>query len=1819
MIGKLSNRLTGPWRAARVAIALATVVLMGTVGMSPALADDQPPAPETVQAQPEAESTSPDPEPEPAVEAPAPEPAPAVEPAPAEEAATTEESTAPSGSTPSASGSTGFAAAAAAAATGTLSVNVTITDTNGNPISVVDATVIADYRVNIAYSCSTADCTNTVVSIATPLRDPYYNTRIKETAVTYTPPFTPAPTLAGNMAAGYTINLGTVVAGTNGLIRLDYRVNSQNSSISAGNFFPDGSPITPTVSIASSNAPTVSGSASATWRSYVPTPTLTLATSPAGIINTDTQLTVTPDMTSNCWRLYNGVLRSLPYNLCGKSGQITVQLPTNAVYVAGSGGVYDPIARTVTVSSGPTAWGRVTGAFKVTFPSTAYPTSGPDCVADETFTTVGATYTYLDDTVKIPNPTSRATTVTVGNCAPFAKAVLGKTSRIGGGQYTSNSWAIPTTPAGAYTVRWEVTVRNQGNVPAVATIVDNDLDQADLPVTSVTVGAGGPATIQYTLDDGTTGTVLNATTFVAPTGRRLVAVTATSSSLSGPNIRPTDTGGTPFSLAFFATLSSTATPGTRTNTASATMTYPAHPELGTIVPTGSPSSRTVTLVTPTTPFTIGASNIGATVTGGGVALPGSEVVWTANGAASNVTATTSWTPQYVYLAPLGWNIKPNGATLATAVPGATFSYQTVSYGGQSRQAVIVTWPAPVTGTGSVTLPVLSVKTTPTGTALAGSNTANFFVGDAANVIATAYSNARVIDTTDIDLDGETSDVFSMGTGATTLAASPAIGVTKEICRPNASAPDGCDWIATPGTIVGVPPSATSIKYRITLTNTGNATLSNLVAYDVLPFIGDTGTTTATAGTQRGSTVRETLASVTNVTAGVTLAYSTSTNPPRPEVYSGGTSGGWTDPLAGASSIRATVATLAAQQSQSFIYTASLVGGAADQIACNSVAANAPSLAAIEPSPVCATTQEADLSVQTASRFPLQEGRVGVVPFVVNNGGGSQQAPATVTLTVPTGLTIVDLVVPGWSCTAPSMVGPVDVECQPVKPDASARLLALNVPETIALKVTPASGSGQTDFCIDASITGLINDPQLGNNQVASCSSLFSGTALLTVSKTDGVATASPGDTLIYTVTAANTLVAEGVTGAVVTDALPANLKFVSASDGGVLSGADGAGNGGTVTWPAVNLAAAGTANSSGTNGTGAAGSTITRTVTVQVIPSATGNIVNDAHLTGPDPAAPAQQLTADGSDTDALQRLTITKSSNAAAAGVRTGDVVTYTVTLTNDGTADYTAGNPARLVDDLSGVLDDAAFVAGSASASVDGGTPTAVADPVSQRLSWSGALTGGSQVVVTYQVTVGVGTPGDALVNTAYAASTPTSCANGLTPASISCATVTTQFAPTLAKVLTSSVQNSDGTWTTVYSVVVTNVSPTQAATYTLSDALAFGAGISVVSATVTSAPAGVTTAAWSGSGVVATAVSLPASSQHTYQLTVVADAGAVGGTAAAVCAPGTAGGFANRASLTTTDGRTAAAEACAAPVEPTIAKTVAAPVQLPDGSWSIVYTVTVSNPNPAPADLAYTVGDVLSIPAGITTDSVTVSGPAGAPINAAFNGTSDTALLTGADRIPAGTPGTPATRVYTVTVVVDAASGAGSPATLACAPAGSGGYLNDVSLRSGTGTTVIDTDTACADATPQPTPTVTKTVVSSAVDAGGLWTIVYDIAVVNADAQYSTFYSLDDAFGFAPGVTVSSAQVQSTDATVSATWDGVNDVAVSTDVALPAATTDHYTVTAVADPSGLDPESALADCRVDAGEDGTGFRNVATVTSGIDVGLLGGMRTVHGSLGR
>ncbi|WP_141538718.1 GEVED domain-containing protein [Isoptericola jiangsuensis] len=131
--------------------------------------------------------------------------------------------------------------------------------------------------------------------------------------------------------------------------------------------------------------------------------------------------------------------------------------------------------------------------------------------------------------------------------------------------------------------------------------------------------------------------------------------------------------------------------------------------------------------------------------------------------------------------------------------------------------------------------------------------------------------------------------------------------------------------------------------------------------------------------------------------------------------------------------------------------------------------------------------------------------------------------------------------------------------------------------------------------------------------------------------------------------------------------------------------------------------------------------------------------------------------------------LTVTKSSDAGET-VSPGDVVTYTVTVENTGTVDYTQpDNPASFEDDLSDVLDDATYN-GDAVATPDQGDVVFV-DPV---LGWEGPLAVGESVTITYSVTVDDPPGGDGILSNTVVAPDST-CDPDVDPADPDC-TVTT-----------------------------------------------------------------------------------------------------------------------------------------------------------------------------------------------------------------------------------------------------------------------------------------------------------------------------------------------------------------------------------------------------------------------------------------------------------
>jgi uncharacterized repeat protein (TIGR01451 family) len=1349
----------------------------------------------------------------------------------------------------------------------------------------------------IGYSCTGAvDCADTTIQLPATQTDPNGFGQRMLVYSTWTAPFTGAT--ISSTATGLTISLGTVAAGTSNTFQVVYGipvVSSSGQTTNPPDFFPSGFQIQNQATIDSSTAvAAVTATASAvTWSSTVPNPGILVSAGGSTTAGADVGYAIY--MSDGTW-ISGGsgrIVQSASYQGAG-SYTVVDQLPAEAVYVSNTGGgIYDSQTNTVTWTlgsssapsvsasggwgkAGPGGWSNRGNFFArsvvVNYPAANFSAadSGGCNFSSTVVNQVSATLTYLDS-AKTVKTTGSSSNTTVSCYSPFGRSSITKDSTANvvaantrlinvppdvTGQTcpadNQDPWGractagAPLAPFANNQAWWTVSAYNGGNTAGVAVIQDNELDQADAPVNTITTTATTPAaSIAWTEQCGTaaptTGTSTSTATISAADqalGCRYTAATVTSGSVAAGNIRPTDTApGVAFQASFTYSVTSTAPVGqTRTNTATATMTYPTAPQLGTIssgTATSTITFRAQPLVAPpSTPKpAFAASILSAVVSGGGQAVPGRDVTFALRGVSANIPAGGQITPEYVFIAPAGWKIDPGSASFpAGSVPSdVTFTYRTATVSGASVQVVIATWPNTEHFGENVAWPTMTVVAQPTFAVAAGTtSTATVAVTDSRE----QYDNTQatyggpVQDTGDIDNDGSTTAWFATTSVNVGVSSTDGLSVTKEICQPDASQSDGCNWVSDSNTLIAVSPIATNIKYRVTLQNTGNTTITGALGYDVLPYVGDTGVSTGTAGTPRGSTFSETVNAIESQSDNVNLAFSASTNPQRPEVDPGatGTVNDWGTGASGKQAIRATVAgDLAPGDTASFVYTANVGSNPAiDAKACNSVAIVSDQTLVTEPPAVCATTAEADLSVTVPSRLPLQSGRPGVLPFVVTNGGGSANADATVVVQIPNGLTVTDLSPVGWSCQTQSpLPGMTVVSCDPVNTDGTPRSLALGVPDDLDLAVmTTATGGSIT---VPATVSGTDYDPALANNDASGVFTVEPATPGVSLTKSDGLTAVGPGEDFTYTLTAQNLLVGESLAGATVTDTLPGGLVFVSATSGGVLSGVTSGQPGGTVTWTLPTVAQAGVPNAGGTGATGGAGSSAAVTVTVRLAHGVTTAVANVAAVSAPDPVNAPAVFTASASDTDQVRAVSIAKTSNVPSIGVTAGSVVTYTVTETNVGTAAYTVADPATISDDLTGVLSGAAFVAGSAKAVVNGGTAASVADPTGTTLTWSGALPVGGTAVLTYRVMATSGTT--PLVNTAYSA-VPSSCSAGVDANGMPCATVTNAFAAALTIVKTATLNDTNGNTTAdagetiSYSFLVTNTGGSDAANVAVVD---------------------------------------------------------------------------------------------------------------------------------------------------------------------------------------------------------------------------------------------------------------------------------------------------------------------------------------------------------------------------------------------------------------
>lgn len=1110
------------------------------------------------------------------------------------------------------------------------------------------------YALRIGYSCGSASpCEDVTITVDPQPLDEFYGTHRFAEYDSGTLPV--GATLTDNSATtGQTVSLGDLAAGTTGSFTLLYRYEDHHRGVPADqSFFLDGTTITNSVTIDGANAgATATDSDSVTWHIGTATPIVAIAA--AGLARSNTDYTYTVRMEADCtysnlsgWGVFGE-----PSELCASGFTNVLQLPAGATFVSATdAGQYDSGTNTVTWSAtgepAATGWVSSSGWYGyarqvvVRFPDAMFSES---CVIDVE-ASLSTDVTYLDGQSKSAQ-TSVAHQAT--NCVPFASVEpFAKWSQVHGAP--NLVWDQDT--AGL----WYLQVGNKANVAGVATITDDDLDQLDhMRIYRVDLPSSG--TLHYTFTDGTGGSTT--TNFDVPADKTLASIQAISPPLPGPNLEEeSQPNVTRFQVRLRYVTIGEAPPEAWpvSNTASATMAYP-----DTGLEDVDAGSSTASIVIAQRPANIYAGQ-SSSFSGGGNPVAGQPVDYTLVGTTSGMKPEASIEPQYVFVAPPGWNIVADSWSLAAGAPdGAIFTERTVTIDGQSRHTLYVHWPAGTTWGMNATWPTLHVQATP-GAAPPGSiGVAHGFIGDASHSFPglTAYwgsgnSNAqRYTDTADLDGDGDATEYFArVGTAGYTVGAAAGLSSVKEICLENPDAPDGCDWIADSSRAVPTSPVATDVTYRVTLRNDGNTALTDVVAYDVLPYAGDTGVSSGSASTPRGSEFAQSLVGVAEVSPNLSLTYSASTDPCRPEVFPGGPPGcadDWHGTAAGMAAIRAAVTgTLAPGESVSFVYTAGIVGApAAGERACNSIATAASGAPVSEPSPVCVQIEASDLEVTAPASIAPQLGRPAVFPFTVRNAAGTTTA-TTATIDVPDGVRVTSLPTGDWTCAAAGATAPVEgpatLTCTLAAPLAEGATAALEIPTIVT----------QDGVAMTATVAGPLYDP-IATNDIATIATdaAPAPTDGLTVTKDDGLTALVAGQQTTYTISVGNQLTTETVGPVTVTDTLPPGTEFVSASDGGVHDGT------GTVAWTLASLEPAGREEV---------------TVTVRVAAgTAVTSLTNAADASAADPAFPEQVLTGSAADTDQVDSIALTKTAALVAPAdpldPRPGDVVEYRLVVANTG-----------------------------------------------------------------------------------------------------------------------------------------------------------------------------------------------------------------------------------------------------------------------------------------------------------------------------------------------------------------------------------------------------------------------------------------------------------------------------------------------------------------------------------------------------------------------
>jgi uncharacterized repeat protein (TIGR01451 family) len=351
---------------------------------------------------------------------------------------------------------------------------------------------------------------------------------------------------------------------------------------------------------------------------------------------------------------------------------------------------------------------------------------------------------------------------------------------------------------------------------------------------------------------------------------------------------------------------------------------------------------------------------------------------------------------------------------------------------------------------------------------------------------------------------------------------------------------------------------------------------------------------------------------------------------------------------------------------------------------------------------------ADLSVtKTDGQTTAVPGQPVVYTITVANAGPDAVTGASVTDLVPGAIlspTWTCVSAGGATCTAGGSGNISDTVDLPVGGSVTYTLSG-----TIS-----ASASGSLSNTATVTPPGSVTDPTPGNNSATDTDTL-TPQAELSISKTDGLTTASPGQAVTYTIVASNAGPSDAP-GATVTDTVPAALTGATWTCVGAGGGTCTAAGAGSIN-DTVNLPA---------------GGSVTYTLSAVIDPSASGTVSNTATVSAPggvtDPtpgnnsATDTDGLIACGSEIVAVPDGRITSSTLApgatawVAATLRIGN--SYSVEFKNT-----TGGVPPGALTIFSG--DDACGAVASTLVTVETSTNDPGASPAGARQSFTAAGT--------------------------------------------------------------------------------------------------------------------------------------------------------------------------------------------------------------------------------------------------------------------------------------------------------------------------------------------------------------------------------------------------------------------------------------------------------------------------------------------------------------